>query len=67
MVLHEAVAEVVDAVEVDGSEVPVGLGHHIGRRRLDVADIRQNAGYRCQALILLLVDAGGIRDKRQQM
>ena len=56
MVLHEAVAEVVDAVQVHRHEVPRLELHERGRGGVDRGDLADHLRERLQALVLLLID-----------
>ena len=64
VVLHEAVAEVVDAVQVHRHEVPRLELHERGRGGMDRGDLADDLGERLQALVLLLIDLVAVGDER---
>ena len=60
MVVHEAVAEVVDGVVVDGREVPRLVLDQPRGRGVDRATLGHDLRHRDQPVVLVLVDLGGI-------
>ena len=67
MVPHEAMAEMVDRVVVDGHEVPRLQLHDSRRGGVDGGALGDDLRQTLQALVLLLVDSRGVGDERQDL
>ena len=65
MELHELVAEAVDALVVDGGEIPVVARHEVGGERLHARRLREHAKQLVEAVLLLRGHALGVRHERQ--
>ena len=67
MVTHEAVAEVIDRVEVHRHEVPRPVLHQPRGHRVDARAFGQNLSARSETMVLLLVDLCRTRHERQNV
>ena len=66
VVLHETVAEMVDAVKIDTHEIPRLQLHQRRRGGMDAGNFRQHLGNRADAFVFFLVDFGGAGYEGQQ-
>ena len=64
MVLHEAVAEVIDRVVVDREEIPRLVIQQPSRGGMDAHAFRERPHEHGQALVLILIDLSGQRNER---
>ena len=60
--MHEPVAEVIDAVVIDGQEIPRLILQNPGSGVVDGTVLGQDLGERHQTLVLLLIDFGRARN-----
>jgi hypothetical protein len=64
VILHEAMAEVVDGVEVDGRKIPVGdFLKQMHRPPVDPGAFGDQLGERAEPLVFLLIDLRGLGDE----
>ena len=67
VILHEAMAEVVDGVEVDRRKIPVGhLLKQVHRPPMDPGAFGDQLGERAEPLVFLLIDFRGLGDEVPQ-
>ncbi len=64
MVPHEAVAEVIDRIEVDREEIPRLVIQQPDGGGMDAHAFRERPQEHGQALVLILIDLSGQRNKR---
>ena len=67
VVLHESMAEVIDAVVVHRHEIPGLQLHHRGRGGVNARSLRQYLGNLPEARILFLIDLRGVRNERKDL
>lgn len=63
MIVHETVAEVVDAVVVDPHEIPGLKLHERSGRRVDAAVLGDDFCDILKTVVFFLVDSGKLRDE----
>ena len=64
MILHKAVGEMVDGVVVDGKEIPRLVFDQPSGGRMNGNAFAQDLHQRSEAFIFVLIDLGGLGDKR---
>ena len=67
VVLHEAVAKVINGVVIDPHEVPWLMLHRPGGRRVHRAAFGQDLHYRGEAFVLFLINLFRVRNKRDEL
>src|SRR3954447_15962272 len=67
VIRHEGMGEVVDAVVIDGTEIPWFAFHQSRRDGVHRGIVTQDLGEGAKPLVLLLIDLSRFGNKRQDM